>query len=196
MNTSQEIEKLSLETGAGFNYAGLRVRMHHRHEGDNTWDAVVVPFVELLWKDALLGGYKSLPEAVGQLFNAVRVCRPGIAEQVGSDRTALLTVLSSLGALVGLDLGTHCDVPEVETRMHPEDDRTRAAFKHWDDRPQIQVFASMSSIDRHNFNNETVCYRIEMATYRSKLSHTVTMPSWQLIDLNETLIQLMLKHFA
>lgn len=196
MSTCQEIEKLGLENETGFNYAGLRVKMHHRYEGVNTWDAVVVPTVELFWKDVLLGSYKSLPEAVSQSFNAVRVCRPGIAEQVRSDRPQLLTVLSSLGSLLGLGIGNFCDVPEIETRLYPEDDRTRAAFKHWDDRPQVRVFASLSSFDLSNFKNEAVRYRIVMTAHGSEVIHEVTMPSWQLIDLNETLIQLMIKHFA
>lgn len=196
MSNCQEIEKLGLENEVSFNYSGLHIKMHHRYEGTNSWNAVVVSVVELFWKDVLLGSYTSLPEAISQSFNAVRVCRPGIAEQVGSDRPELLIALSSLGGLVGLGLGCFCDTPEVETRMHPEDDRTREAFKHWDDRPQIQVFASMSSIDRSNFRNEAVRYRIVMSTHGSKLTHEIHMPTWQLIDINETLIQLMIKHFA
>lgn len=196
MNQHQELEKIKSETNASFGYGHLHVYMRHGNDPTTFLIDTFEPLIEVFWRDVFLGRYGSLQMAVTETFNAVRVCRPGIAENVNEDRTALLLALSALGQLVGVELHGGCDTPEMETRMHLEDDRLRDVFKHWDDRPQVTVFSSVSNKERHNYSNEGIKYRIRMSTFANTFTHEVTMPSWELVDLNELLVTLMIKHFA
>jgi hypothetical protein len=196
MSQYQELEKIKSETSSKFQYGQLKIYLHHRRDTNRIMSEYFEPIVEVFWRDAVLGVYNSLHSALTETFNAVRACRPGVTEQVDSDRTALLLSLSSLGELVGVELDGSCDTPEIETRMHPEDDRLRDAFKHWDDRPQVIVYARVSSPDRHNYDNEGIRYRIRMTNSNTTFEHEEHMSSSNPVDLQPLLVNLMIKHFA
>ncbi|QXO10256.1 hypothetical protein pEaSNUABM37_00297 [Erwinia phage pEa_SNUABM_37] len=196
MSQHDEIENIQLKNKAGFNYAGLRIVMGHRREGMEIWNNVVVPFVEVYWEDKLLGDYNTLPAAIVGAFSAVRVCRPGIFELVGEDRTEVLVALSSLSPVTGIEVSAFSDTEPMETRFYPKSERVNKAIPDWDDRPQVIVTASMSSIDRHNFNNESIKYHISISTYGTTFTHEVNAPVWKLPDIYELVDDLVIKHFA
>ena len=196
MNQHQELENIKSKTSSNFQYGQLNIYMQHRRDQTRFLSEHFEPVVEVFWRDALLGGYNSLCEALTKTFIAVRACRPGIVEQVGDDRAALLLALSSLGELVGVELNGSFDTLEIETRMHPECEALRDAFKHWDERPQVTVYAMVSSTDRHNYDNEGIRYRIRMTGSHTTFEHEEHMSSRDPVDLHPLLVKLMIKHFA
>lgn len=196
MNQHQELETIKLGNSTRFCYGYLNIQMQYRLDETRFLSDCPEPIVEVFWRDISLGRYNSLQVALTETFNAVRVCRPGITEKIKDERATLLLTLSAVGVLVGVELNGSCDTPEVETRMHPEDDRLREAFKHWDDRPRVMVYALVSSTDRHNYNNEGIRYRIRMVNSSTTFEHEVSMSSRNPIDLEPLLVDLMIKHFA
>lgn len=196
MHTFQEIEEVKLKNKAGFNYAGLRVTMTARRDGTESWNDLPVNVVEISWKDKLLISDTSLPEAIVKAFAAVRVCRPGITDLIGDARGDVLIALSALGSLVGIYDNVFCDTAEVETLVYPDSDEVRKAIPDWDDRPRAIVYAAMSSIDRHNFDNEAVQYRIVLRNYATTFEHRVNVSVHNLPDITELVNVLTVKHFA
>lgn len=196
MPSYQEIEKVNVHTKANFEYAGLRVMLSHRYEGGESWNSVLVPFVEIYWEEVLLASGNSLPDVIVSAFNAVRVCRLGLAEKVGESRTAILVALSSLSYFMNVGLGVLADTPEMETRLHPNSERVREAIPNWDDIPQVVVHAGMSSINRSNFEDEAVKYRIVISTSTTTFTHRVNGPVWDLPDIYTLVDDLVIKHFA
>lgn len=196
MSQHQEIEQICINRNPGFKYGDLDIIMGHCYRGLSTFDQVLVPYAEVYWKETLIEKGNHAAEALQASFNSVRVCRPGEVVYAGQERADILMTMSALGPLLGLDINGSFDVPETITRLHPEDDRLRAAFRDWEDRPSVNVYASLSSVDRHNFHNEAIMYRIHMETFANTFTHQVNMPSWDLIDIKELLVSLMIKHFA
>ena len=196
MNQHQEIQQISTANAPIFKYGELEVEMGHRYSGVGSWNEVLLPYAEVYWKGLGLGEGKDAPDALKLAFNAVRICRPGPVVYKGDERALILRTLASLGPLFGIELARLIEPTEVETRLHPEADRLREVFKHWDDRPQVTVYSSLSSVDSRNFHNEAIMYRVHMSTFANTFTHQVTMPSWDLIDLDTLLVDLMIKHFA
>lgn len=197
MQTFDEIDQIQKNNKVDFKYGGIRIVVTSRAEGTESWNSDTKHFVDILWNDTLLtSSNESISKSIADTFSAVRVCRPGIFELVGSDRSQILIVLSALAELHGVGGSPFYDTPEIETRLHPDSERIRKAFKHWDDRPQVLVYASMSSIDRRNFDNESVKYRIVMSTYATTFTHSVNGPAWELPDIYTLVEDLVVKHFG
>lgn len=195
MTELKDPNKLRAANETEFTYAGLRVVMKHKYQGGETWNAVLIPDVEIYWKEQLLGFRSDLQNAISYVFHGIRTCRPDLVLLMGADRSAILNALIALSELVGSCDDLESKTPEISLRMQPAA-RSREKFPHWDQVPEVIVYSSVVTGFRGDYDLESINYRIVLSTSDTKLTHTVACMANDLPDVRSIIDDLVIKHFA